>query len=107
CTSRTTSTWPGRPPSTAPTPSSRALAPRPRRAAPSGSRPRSTASSGSGPSAAGCTGSPRPSPRSAPDGPAPRRGWCLTAGWGREALLLELAYDVEEARPFARIQGWA
>ena len=31
----------------------------------------------------------------------------FTAGWGREALLLELAYDVEEARPFARIQGWA
>ena len=27
----------------------------------------------------------------------------LAAGWGREARLLELAYELEEARPFARI----
>lgn len=33
------------------------------------------------------------------------QGMMFTSGWGREALLLELAYELEEARPFARIQG--
>ncbi|WP_426242488.1 amidase [Nocardioides sp. LHG3406-4] len=33
------------------------------------------------------------------------QGMMFSAGWGREALLLQLAYELEEARPFARIQG--
>ena len=33
------------------------------------------------------------------------QGMMFGAGRGREALLLELAYELEEARPFARIQG--
>ena len=37
------------------------------------------------------------------DGPA--EGMMLGAATGREATLLELAYELEEARPFARIQG--
>ncbi|WP_447646963.1 amidase family protein [Nocardioides zeae] len=32
-------------------------------------------------------------------------GVMLAAGRGREATLLEVAYELEEARPFARIQG--
>jgi amidase len=32
-------------------------------------------------------------------------GMMFAAGAGREALLLELAYELESARPFARIQG--
>ncbi len=33
------------------------------------------------------------------------QGMMFSAGQGREALLLGLAYELEEARPFARIQG--
>ena len=32
-------------------------------------------------------------------------GMMLTADFGRDALLLELAYELEEARPWARIQA--
>ncbi|AGB22703.1 amidase, Asp-tRNAAsn/Glu-tRNAGln amidotransferase A subunit [Mycobacterium sp. JS623] len=32
-------------------------------------------------------------------------GMMLSAGWGGESRLLELAYELEEARPWARIQG--
>jgi amidase len=32
-------------------------------------------------------------------------GMMLCAGMGQEARLLELAYELEEARPFRRIQG--
>lgn len=32
-------------------------------------------------------------------------GMCFSAGWGREATLLELAFELEEARPFARIEA--
>ena len=32
------------------------------------------------------------------------QGMMFGSGWGREAVLLELAYELEEARPFARIQ---
>lgn len=32
-------------------------------------------------------------------------GMMFAAGWGREAMLLELAYEVEEAMPFASITG--
>jgi amidase len=32
-------------------------------------------------------------------------GMMLAAGWGGEATLIELAYELEAARPFARIQG--
>ena len=32
-------------------------------------------------------------------------GMMLSAGWGHESRLLELAYELEEARPWARIQS--
>ena len=32
------------------------------------------------------------------------QGMMLGAGWGREARLLELAYELEEAAPWPRIQ---
>ena len=32
------------------------------------------------------------------------QGMMFAAGWGREATLLELAYELEEARPWRRIQ---
>jgi amidase len=32
-------------------------------------------------------------------------GMMFSTGWGGEARLLELAYELEEARPWARIQS--
>ena len=33
------------------------------------------------------------------------QGMMFGSGWGREAVLLELGYELEQARPWARIQG--